>query len=128
MLDALNAAGFEVISDCQRGECGVCAEDVVAVGSVVKTARLIRADSAQTCLRTWTYSPYRAFDPCSISLLRGGAMFGPFYSTVFLALESGNVIGLRIMKMMSGGSGSHDEAHLMVMEKIHAMLEAALFY
>ena len=39
-------------------------------------------------------------------------MFGPFYSTVFLAFESGNVIGLRIMKMMSGGSGSHDEAHL----------------
>ncbi len=31
MLDALNAAGFEVISDCQRGECGVCAIDVVAV-------------------------------------------------------------------------------------------------
>ena len=31
MLDALNAAGFEVISDCQRGECGVCAVDVVAV-------------------------------------------------------------------------------------------------
>jgi dimethylamine monooxygenase subunit B len=31
MLDALNDAGFEVISDCQRGECGVCAIDVVAV-------------------------------------------------------------------------------------------------
>ena len=31
MLDALNGAGFEVISDCQRGECGVCAVDVVSV-------------------------------------------------------------------------------------------------
>ncbi len=31
LLDALNEAGFEVISDCQRGECGVCAIDVVAV-------------------------------------------------------------------------------------------------
>lgn len=31
MLDALNDAGYEVISDCQRGECGVCAIDVVAV-------------------------------------------------------------------------------------------------
>ncbi len=31
MLDALNEAGFEVMSDCQRGECGVCAIDVVAV-------------------------------------------------------------------------------------------------
>jgi hypothetical protein len=55
---------------------------------------------------------------------RGDAMFVPFYSTVFLAFESGNVIGLRMMKMMSGGSGSHDEAHLMVTEKVHAMFEA----
>lgn len=31
MLDALNAAGFEVISDCERGECGVCAVDVTAI-------------------------------------------------------------------------------------------------
>ncbi|WP_065754881.1 PDR/VanB family oxidoreductase [Bradyrhizobium paxllaeri] len=31
MLDALNGAGFEVISDCQRGECGVCAVDVLTV-------------------------------------------------------------------------------------------------
>jgi len=50
-------------------------------------------------------------------------MFGPFYSTVLLAFESGNVIGLRMMKIMSCGSGSHDEANLMVMEKIRAMFE-----
>ena len=31
MLDVLNDAGCEVISDCRRGECGVCAIDVVAV-------------------------------------------------------------------------------------------------
>ena len=31
MLDVLNEAGFEVMSDCQRGECGVCAIDVLAV-------------------------------------------------------------------------------------------------
>jgi vanillate O-demethylase ferredoxin subunit len=31
MLDALNSAGFEVISDCQRGECGVCAIDVAGI-------------------------------------------------------------------------------------------------
>jgi hypothetical protein len=55
---------------------------------------------------------------------RGGAMFVPFYSAVFLAFESGNVIGLRMMKMMSGGNGLHDEAHLMVMEKVDAMFEA----
>jgi hypothetical protein len=56
---------------------------------------------------------------------RGGAMVAPFYSTVSLAFESGNVIGLRMMKMMSGGSGAHNEATLMVMEKVHAMLEAS---
>src|ERR1700736_3007299 len=55
---------------------------------------------------------------------RGDAMFVPFYSTMFLAFESGNVIGLRLMKMMSGGSGLRDEAHLMVMEKVNAMFEA----
>jgi hypothetical protein len=56
---------------------------------------------------------------------RDRAMFVPFYSTVFLAFESGNVIGLRMMKMMCGGSGSHDEAHLMVMENVQAMFEAS---
>ena len=52
-------------------------------------------------------------------------MFLPFFSTVSLAFESGNVIGLRMMKMMSGGSGSHDEANLMVTEKLSAMFEAS---
>jgi hypothetical protein len=52
-------------------------------------------------------------------------MFLPFFSTVSLAFESGNVIGLRMMKMMSGGRGSHDEAQLMVTEKLSAMLEAS---
>jgi hypothetical protein len=56
---------------------------------------------------------------------KGGPMFVPFYSTMFLAFESGNVIGLRMMKMMSGGSGSRDEANLMVMEKVLAMFEAS---
>lgn len=31
MLDALEAAGVEVMSECRRGECGLCAVDVVAV-------------------------------------------------------------------------------------------------
>jgi vanillate O-demethylase ferredoxin subunit len=31
MLDALNAAGYEVISDCRRGECGVCAVNILGV-------------------------------------------------------------------------------------------------
>ena len=52
-------------------------------------------------------------------------MFGPFYSTVFLAFQVGNVIGLRMMKIMSGGNGFRDEAYLMVMEKVHAVFEAS---
>jgi 2-iminoacetate synthase ThiH len=51
-------------------------------------------------------------------------MFVPFYSTMSLAFESGNVIGLRLMKMMSGGSGLREEANLMLMEKVNAMFEA----
>lgn len=30
MLDALEAAGVDVLSDCRRGECGLCALDVLA--------------------------------------------------------------------------------------------------
>jgi hypothetical protein len=52
-------------------------------------------------------------------------MFGLFNSTVLLAFESSNVIGLRMMKIISGGSGSHDETNLMVMEKVQAMSEAS---
>ncbi|WOH80555.1 PDR/VanB family oxidoreductase [Bradyrhizobium sp. BEA-2-5] len=35
MLDALKAAGYEVISDCRRGECGVCAIDLVHIDGEV---------------------------------------------------------------------------------------------
>ena len=52
-------------------------------------------------------------------------MFIPFYSTAMLALESCNVVGLRFAKLMSGGRDAHDEARLMVSEKINAMLEAS---
>jgi hypothetical protein len=51
-------------------------------------------------------------------------MFAPFYSTAMLALESCDVISLRLMKLMAGTSDSRDEAHLMVSEKVHAMFEA----
>ena len=52
-------------------------------------------------------------------------MFGPFLSTMSLAFESGDVINLRMIKIISGGRDSHTEANLMVMEKIHALLEAS---
>jgi hypothetical protein len=51
-------------------------------------------------------------------------MFVPFYSTAMLALESYDVIGLRLTKLMWGGRDARDEAQLMVSEKINAMFEA----
>jgi vanillate monooxygenase ferredoxin subunit len=45
MLDALNEAGFEVISDCQRGECGVCAIDIVAVDGQIDHRDVFFSDS-----------------------------------------------------------------------------------
>jgi vanillate O-demethylase ferredoxin subunit len=35
LIDALEAAGIETISDCRRGECGLCAMDVVAVQGTI---------------------------------------------------------------------------------------------
>ena len=35
MLDALESAGIGVISDCRRGECGVCAINIVGVDGTV---------------------------------------------------------------------------------------------
>lgn len=52
-------------------------------------------------------------------------MLLPFYSTAMLALESCDVINLRLAKLMFGGRDAQDEAHLMVSEKVNAMFEAA---
>ncbi|WP_260923958.1 PDR/VanB family oxidoreductase [Novosphingobium sp. 9] len=35
MLDALEAAGVEVVFECRRGECGLCAVDIVSVEGAV---------------------------------------------------------------------------------------------
>lgn len=35
MLDALEAAGVEMIHDCRRGECGLCAVDVLSVDGII---------------------------------------------------------------------------------------------
>jgi hypothetical protein len=55
---------------------------------------------------------------------KGGAMLFPFDSMMLLALESSSVIGLRLLRLASGGRDAADEAHLMVNEKINAALEA----
>ena len=35
MLEALEAAGVEIIFDCRRGECGLCALPILAVDGIV---------------------------------------------------------------------------------------------
>ena len=47
MLDALNEAGFEVMSDCRRGECGVCALDVVAIDGEIDHRDVFLSDAPE---------------------------------------------------------------------------------
>ncbi|MCA6122630.1 oxidoreductase [Bradyrhizobium sp. WSM 1704] len=54
MLDVLNAAGHEVMSDCRRGECGVCALDVIEVDGEIDHRDVFfsdqqRCDSHKIC-------------------------------------------------------------------------------
>ena len=51
-------------------------------------------------------------------------MFFPFYSSMMLGLESGDVIGLRVLKIACGGGDALNEMHLMVGEKVNAALES----
>jgi hypothetical protein len=50
-------------------------------------------------------------------------MFFPFYSIMMLGLESGNVIGLRMLKLSCSGSDVLNEMHLMMGEKVNAVFE-----
>jgi len=52
-------------------------------------------------------------------------MFFSFYSTMMLGLESGNVIGLRMLKLSCGDSDALNEMHLMMGEKVNAMVETS---
>jgi hypothetical protein len=53
-------------------------------------------------------------------------MFGPWITVVMLALESSEVIGLRVVKLAQGGVDAQTEAHLLVNEKIVAVFDASL--
>jgi hypothetical protein len=50
-------------------------------------------------------------------------MFGPWFTATLLALESSEVVGLRIAKLAGGGVDAQHEAHLMMIEKIDAVVE-----
>jgi hypothetical protein len=51
-------------------------------------------------------------------------VFFPLYSTMMLGLESGTVIGLRMLKLTCGGSDALNEMHLMMGEKVNAAFES----
>jgi hypothetical protein len=53
-------------------------------------------------------------------------MFGPWFIVTLLALESSEVIGLRVAKLAGGGVDAQHEAHLMVSEKIDAVVEVGV--
>ena len=53
-------------------------------------------------------------------------MFGPWFIVTLLALESSEVIGLRVAKLAGGGVDAEHEAHLMVREKIDAVVEVGV--
>jgi|BarGraIncu00222A_1022003.scaffolds.fasta_scaffold74562_2 hypothetical protein len=48
----------------------------------------------------------------------------PWHTIMMLAIESNGVVGLRLMKLASGGSDAQVEADLMLREKIDAAFEA----
>ena len=57
--------------------------------------------------------------------LRGGCwMLDTWMSALMLAMESNNVVGLRLLKLAGGGSDAYAEASLMVREKMAAAFEA----
>lgn len=53
----------------------------------------------------------------------GTAILSPWFTVVSLALESSEVIGLRVARLARGGDEAQHEAHLIVREKVEAVFE-----
>ena len=51
-------------------------------------------------------------------------MFETWFNVLHLATESQEVIGLRMLKLVEGGTGAQDEAYRMVVEKVDAATQA----
>ncbi|QDF36280.1 PDR/VanB family oxidoreductase [Bradyrhizobium symbiodeficiens] len=49
MLDVLNASGHDVMYDCKRGECGLCAIDVVEVDGEIDHRDVFFSDHQKEC-------------------------------------------------------------------------------
>ena len=48
MLDALEAAGVEIIFDCRRGECGLCAVKILEVDGTVDHRDVFLSDAQKS--------------------------------------------------------------------------------
>ena len=71
--------------------------------------------------------PATAFEAVANMAPRDGVpeqMNFPWHASAMLALESFEVIRLRLEKLLIGGDAADHEARLMVSEKVDAMLEA----
>jgi hypothetical protein len=58
----------------------------------------------------------------------GGAMIAPWLNVVWLALESSEVIGLRVAKLAAGGIDAQHETRLIVGEKVGAIFEVGISF
>ena len=52
-------------------------------------------------------------------------LFYPWYPAMMLAVESNNVIDIRLRKIANGGVDAMTETHLMLSEKVGAAVDAA---
>ena len=48
MLDALEAAGIEMIFDCRRGECGLCALPILSVDGTIDHRDVFFSDAEKS--------------------------------------------------------------------------------
>jgi hypothetical protein len=60
----------------------------------------------------------------SMSLRESVMLFYPWYPAMMLAFEACNVIDMRLWKIARGGTEGAAESHLMVKEKVEALVEA----
>ena len=56
---------------------------------------------------------------------RGGVILFPWSTVLLLAMESSEVIGLRVAKLAGGGVDAQHEAHLIVSEKVDVVFEVS---
>jgi hypothetical protein len=56
---------------------------------------------------------------------RGGIILLPWSIALLLALESSEVIGLRVAKLAGGGVDAQHKPHLIVSEKVDAVFEVS---